>query len=55
MVAAGDADQEDAGEDAEGPDEAGDGLKGSSELLDGEGSGVDGDAVHTDYERKEGD
>lgn len=49
MVAAGDAEQEDADEDDECPYEAGDGLEGASELLNREGGRVDGDAVHSNW------
>lgn len=50
VVAARDPEQEDADEDDERPDKAGDGLEGPADLLDREGGAVDGDAVHADWE-----
>lgn len=47
MIAPCDTDEEDANKDDEGPKEAGDHLKWTSELLNGKGGGVDSDAIHT--------
>ena len=46
MVSACDTEEEDADENDEGPEEAGNGFERPGELLDGERGGVDGDAVH---------
>ena len=48
MIAPCDTDAEDTGKDDKGPNEAGNRFEGTSELLNGKGGGVDGDAIHTD-------
>ena len=50
MITPCDTNEEDADEDDKSPEEARDSLEGTSELLNGKSGGVDGDAVHTNYD-----
>ena len=55
LVAADDAQQQDDDEQQQSPDDAGDGLQLTGNLLHGESAGVDGDAVHANARQHEDD